>query len=75
MSAPKTDLDKQEKNHRGPMRGMAFVVGFALLLLVGLMVWTSSNGTSPEGADTQIDGRTGEAVPADPQADAAADSN
>ena len=66
MSAPKTDLDKQEKQHRGPMRGMAFVVGFALLLLVILMVWISDNGNTPQGAQTQIDGRTGAEEPAAP---------
>ena len=75
MSAPNTDLEKQEKNHRGPMRGMAVVVGFALLLLVGLMIWTSSNRTPVEGADTQIDGRTGEEVPAAPQDETAPPSN
>jgi hypothetical protein len=75
MSAPNTDLDKQEKKHRGPMRGMAGVVAFALLLLVGLMIWTTSNSTSPEGADTQIDGRTGAEVPAEPQVETAPASN
>lgn len=65
MSAPKTDLDKQEKRHRGSLRGMAVVVGFALLLLVVLLFWTSSNGNTPEGADTQIDARTGAEVPAE----------
>ena len=64
MSAPKTDLDKQEKRHRGPLRGMAVVVAFALVLLVVLMVWTSSNGNTPEGSETQIDGRTGTEEPA-----------
>lgn len=64
MSAPKTDLDKQEKQHRGPLRGMALVVAFALALLVVLMIWISYNGNEPEGAETQIDGRTGAEEPA-----------
>ena len=64
MSAPKTDLDKQEKRHRGPLRGMAVVVAFALVLLVVLITWISANGNEPEGADTQIDGRTGAEEPA-----------
>ena len=64
MSAPKTDLDKQEKRHRGPLRGMAVVVAFALVLLVVLITWISANGNEPEGAETQIDGRTGAEEPA-----------
>lgn len=64
MSAPKTDLDKQQKRHRGPLRGMAFIVIFALVLLAALMTWISSDGGTPEGADVQIDGRTGAAEPA-----------
>ncbi len=65
MSAPKTDLDTQEKRHRGPLRGMAGVVIFALLLLAGLMFYVSSSGNTPDGAPVQIDGRTGAEVPAD----------
>ncbi len=65
MSAPKTDIDKQEKRHRGPLRGMAIVVVFTLILLAGLMFWTSGNGNDPEGADTQIDGSTGAEAPAE----------
>lgn len=60
MSAPKTDLEKQEKRHRGPLTGIVGVVVFALVLLllfVGYVVW---QGDSPEGAEQQIDGRTGE---------------
>ncbi|MFZ3584588.1 hypothetical protein ACOI1H_20860 [Loktanella sp. DJP18] len=64
MSAPKTDVEKQEKQHRGPLRGMAGVVGFALFLLVILVIWISFNGNEPEGAETQIDGRTGIEEPA-----------
>ncbi len=60
MSAPKTDLEKQEKRHKGPLTGIVGVVVFALVLLllfVGYVVW---QGDSPEGAEQQIDGRTGE---------------
>jgi hypothetical protein len=64
MSAPKTDMYKQEKQQRGPMRGMVFVFGFALSL-VSLMIWSSRNGSTPEGAETQIDGRTGAEAPAE----------
>ncbi|SEM52552.1 hypothetical protein SAMN04488003_101420 [Loktanella fryxellensis] len=65
MSAPQTNLDKQEKQHRGPLRGMALVVVFALLLLGGFMLWTSSSSDGIEGADTQTDARTGQSVEAE----------
>ena len=64
MSAPKTDLDKQEKRHKGPLSGMGFVVVFALALLVVLVIWLSATGNEPQGAETQIDGRTGAEEPA-----------
>ncbi|MBS1303787.1 hypothetical protein [Loktanella sp. SALINAS62] len=62
MSAPRTDLDKQEKRHRGALTGIFTVVGFALLLLAGLLIFISANGNEPDGAETQIDGRTGAEV-------------
>lgn len=65
MSAPNTDVEKQEKKHSTPLIGMAAVVLFALLLLGGLMMWTSGNGNDPEGAETQVDGRTGVEEPAE----------
>ncbi len=60
MSAPDTNTQKQAVQHRGPLRGMALVVAFALILLVALVFFVSSRGGAPEGADTQIDGRSGE---------------
>ena len=62
MSAPDTDIKKQEKDHKGPLIGMAFGVAFAGVLLIGFLVWLSANGETPEGAAVQIDGRTGEPV-------------
>ena len=62
MSAPKTNLDKQQKRHRGAMTGIITVVVFALILLAGLLIYTSAEGNDPEGADSQIDARTGEEV-------------
>lgn len=55
MSAPKTDLDKQEKRHRGPLGGMAFVVALALSLLLGLTVWLSMKANMPDGAEVAPD--------------------
>ena len=37
MSAPNTNPDKQASQHRGPLTGMAMMVLFAGVLLVGLI--------------------------------------
>jgi len=58
MSAPNTDLEKQEKNHKGPLGGMAIGLAFAGLLLIGLIVWTFARGADPESG-AQIEGTTG----------------
>jgi cytoskeletal protein RodZ len=60
MSAPNTNLDKQETQHRGPLRGMFAVVLFALVLLVILGFWAFNRGGTPEGAATQTEVTTGE---------------
>lgn len=62
MSAPKTDLEKQEARHKGPLTGMRLVVLFALILLAGLTIFVALSGEEPEGAERQIDSRTGEVV-------------
>ena len=61
MSAPHTDLDKQEKRHKAPLLGMGAAVMFAAVLLVLMIGWLVMRGGTPEGSQTQIDGRTGEA--------------
>lgn len=65
MSAPDTNIEKQKSRHRGPLIGMAIGVGFALLLLFGLMSWLAANGETPAETGTQIDAGTGAAVQAD----------
>lgn len=60
MSAPHTDLEKQERQHRGPLRGMFAVVLFALVMLVILGFWAFNRGGTPEGAATQTEVTTGE---------------
>lgn len=62
MSAPDTNIEKQQRRHAGPLTGMTVAVVFAGLLLVGLIGWTVYNAGVPEGSETQIDGRTGAAV-------------
>lgn len=73
MSAPTTDLEKQEKRHRGPLTGIIAVVVFALALLLLLVAYVVYQGDSPEGAVQQIDGRTGEVTSSDIDAGSAAD--
>ena len=34
MSAPQTNLEKQERRHAGPLIGIAACIGFAAILLV-----------------------------------------
>jgi len=54
MSAPDTDLATQQRKHRPSLVGIGLVVGFALVLLAGLLVWLAANGDTPEGADVQV---------------------
>lgn len=59
MSAPDTNTQKQAEKHRGPLTGMLMMVIWAAVLLVGLLIYLSVRGGTPEGADAQIDTRTG----------------
>lgn len=54
MSAPRTDLETQERKHRPALLGIALAVGFALVLLAGLLIWLFATGDAPEGADVQV---------------------
>lgn len=60
MSAPDTNLEKQKRRHKGPLGGIRLALLFAALLFVGFLIWTFAQGDEPEGADAQVDGRTGE---------------
>ena len=62
MSAPDTNVEKQTTEHRPSLLGMSAVVIFALVLLAGLMMLTVERGGVPEGAEAQVDGRTGAIV-------------
>ncbi|EAR52615.1 hypothetical protein OG2516_05888 [Oceanicola granulosus HTCC2516] len=59
MSAPDTDVEKQAKRHRPALGGMAIVLLFVALITIAFSFWIFAQGESPEGAETQIDGRTG----------------
>lgn len=47
MSAPKTNIERQTRWHRGPLIGMAVVVIFALTLLVIWLFYEAEGGDSP----------------------------
>ncbi len=47
MSAPKTDLEKQEKRHKAPLLGMRAVVLWSVVLLVLLVVFITFRGNDP----------------------------
>lgn len=63
MSAPKTDIEKQERRHKGPLIGMAVGAAVAALLLFGLVTWLAYEGNEPGEPEAHIDGRTGEEEP------------
>ena len=60
MSAPDTNTEKQAEKHKAPLGGMAIAVGGAVLLLILLIIFLIFSGNDPEGANTQVDGRTGD---------------
>ena len=62
MSAPDTDPEKQAKRHRPSLIGMGIVVVLALAMLLALITFVVDRGGAPEGAEEQVDGRTGEVV-------------
>lgn len=47
MSAPDTNLNRQKSRHRGVLIGLGAVVGFALLLFLGLAVNVAEQGQTP----------------------------
>lgn len=59
MSAPNTNIEKQEERHKPALIGMGAAVLWSVVLLVLLVGWVVYQGNDPEGAETQIDGRTG----------------
>lgn len=61
MSAPDTDVKKQEKQHKTPLAGMIWAVVFAVVLLAGLILWLSFSGNEP-GDDQPIGAEDGGAA-------------
>ncbi|MGR3463355.1 hypothetical protein [Limimaricola sp.] len=52
MSAPQTDVEKQEKRHKGPLTGMAVVAVFGVLLILFLLFIGFGQGNEPEAEST-----------------------
>jgi len=59
MSAPDTDVEKQSKRHRPALIGIVAAAVFGVLMMIVLTLFVFARGDEPEGADVQIDGRTG----------------
>ena len=53
MSAPNTNIKKQEREHKVPLSGIAWSIIFAAVLLIGLIVYLTAGGNEP-GDDTPI---------------------
>ncbi|QFU09244.1 hypothetical protein PARPLA_02434 [Rhodobacteraceae bacterium THAF1] len=53
MSAPNTDVEKQKRRHKTPLMGMAWMIVWAVVLLIGLIVYITMTGNEP-GDDTPI---------------------
>ena len=50
MSAPRTNVEKQAKNHRAPLTGIAVVLGFVAIIIVAIMYITAERGNTPRDA-------------------------
>ena len=61
MSAPKTNIEKQSRRHRGPLIGMWIAVGLALLLFLIWLIWVFAYAEPDVGApDPNAPGMQGE---------------
>lgn len=62
MSAPNTDVEKQEKEHKPALLGIKGAIIVAVVLLLGLITWLAAKGQEPVTPETRIDARTGAEV-------------
>jgi hypothetical protein len=60
MGAPDTNLERQKRRHRWPLIGIGVAVAFGVGMMLFWLFGTVSDATPPEGAETQIDGTTGD---------------
>ncbi len=69
MSAPNTDIERQQKNHWGPLSGISLGLITVAVLFVVFLVYVFASGDDVGDADETVDGRTGtveDAVPVAP---------
>lgn len=60
MSAPDTNVKKQEKQHRGSLWGIWAGLGFVAVLFVVWLLWVFANGQEPTEPSAQVDDFTGQ---------------
>ncbi|MBN9887460.1 hypothetical protein [Salipiger abyssi] len=60
MSAPDTNLKKQERQHRAPLWGIWAGLGIVVLLFLGWLGWVIAGGEAPEAQGTVMDDFTGQ---------------
>ncbi|WOI55294.1 hypothetical protein [Palleronia sp. LCG004] len=59
MSAPKTNVEKQKRRHKVPLAGMAWMIGFAVVLLILLVLYLSAGGNEPGDEEGSVDPTAG----------------
>lgn len=59
MSAPNTNIDRQTRRHRPALYAIGLAGFVAGALVMGLLGHVFDEAEAPEGAEVQIDGRTG----------------
>lgn len=75
MSAPDTNTEKQAKAHGGALRaGIVLPLLWGVGLLLVFVVVMFLRGSEPEGAEEQVDSRTGDTVAAEGAAEEATDA-
>ncbi|MGR3469119.1 MAG: hypothetical protein ACU0CI_14700 [Shimia sp.] len=58
MSAPDTNVEKQEKRHWGPLFGIKAAMVYGAVLLLVFIVFIFAAGNDPTDDPTQTDGAT-----------------
>jgi len=68
MSAPDTNLETQEKRHKGPLSGMVLAAVIAAVGFAGLLAWLAWNGIEPrEGLEVEAAAPAGGTMEAAPE--------
>jgi cytoskeletal protein RodZ len=57
MSAPKTNLEKEEKRHRPALLGIKASLIYAAILLAALLIWLAARGDEPGEESARLEMR------------------